>query len=114
MPRPQIDVSPVQKESSPRLVNASILARKELSSPTVPVSIVIPIAKPAKEPRTTNVYHVPKSFLFSSLDVAYRLVFNPNTSTRLIRHARIATQVARVAPVLGLLNVYHVRFLPIL
>lgn len=65
----KINVSVVQK-ASPRLVNASILARKELSPPTVLAPIVIPIAEPAKDPLSMNVYHVSHIFLLSYLDVA--------------------------------------------
>ena len=51
------------------LVIASLLARMDLSSPTILVSSVIPIAKPAMESLSTNVYHVLHTFLFSNLDV---------------------------------------------
>jgi hypothetical protein len=52
------------------MVVASVLARKEVSTPTILVSIVIPIAIPAVEALSTIVFHVPQTFLFSNLDVA--------------------------------------------
>lgn len=103
-------IVPLVKKVSSRLVNASLSARPKLSFPTILVSIVIPTAKPATEPLSTNVNHVPKVFLFSILDVAYRRVIKPSSSPRTL--ARTATQVARAASVLGLVVVWHVRALP--
>lgn len=107
--RSQRTVSLVQMDSWPRMVNASINARLGLSRPRILVSIVIPIAKPARDPLTHNVYHVPQNVLLKILDVAYQRVYiKPSTSTRKIRNASAATLVAPAAPVLGLLNVWDV------
>jgi len=88
VPAPPIFVSPVEK-GLPRLVNASLLARLELSAPTIlpptilspailPPAIlaflVIPIAKAVRDPLSTNVHHVPPHFLFPVMVGAYRRV----------------------------------------
>jgi hypothetical protein len=110
---PPIIVSPVQ-QVSPHLGNAYLLARLGLSPPpTILALTVILIATVAKDPLSTNAHHALGVFLFSVLDVAYRHVaIIPSFSTRQLRHARIATQAARAAPVRGLINVWHVQTLP--
>ena len=108
---PPIFVLPVHPHNSPLLVNASLLARVELSVPPVLVFRVILIAPIAQEPLSANVQHAPRSFPFSHLDVVYQRVVNPSFSTRPVRHARLAIRVAQVALILAPIIVWHVRAL---
>ena len=108
MPATPIIVSPVHK-NLPTQGNAYLLARLELSPPTVLVLTVIPIAKTVMDPLTSNVHRVLRVVLFSALDVVYRHVaIKPNSSIRQLRHARVATRAARAAPVRGVVHVWGV------
>lgn len=88
-----------------------LFARVELSLQPVLVSNVIPTAPAVPDLLSVNVQHAPRSFLFSYLDVAYQRVANPNFLTRPLPHAKLATRVAQVVIVLGLMVVWHVRVL---
>ena len=108
---PPIFVSPAHLNNSPLPVNVSPLARLELSLPRVLVLSVIPIAPAALDPLSANVQHAPPTFPFSHLGVACQHVANPSSSINPLRHARLATRVARVALPLALVIVWHVQVL---
>lgn len=108
---PLIFVSLAHLNNSLPLVNVFLPAQLELSLHPVLVLRVILIAPAAPVPLSPNVQHAPRSSLFSHLDVAYRRAANPNSSTTLHRHARLATRVVQAVLLLDLVTVWHVRVL---